>query len=220
MESILERKNMKRALKRVIQNGGAPGVDGMTVHKLKGYLRRHWPKIKQALLDGVYDPLPVRRKEIDKPEGGVRLLGIPTTLDRLIQQAVAQVLNDIWEKEGAEAYLGMTHTGFPNFFMMYGPNTNLGHNSIVIMIEAQTRYILKCLDALSSRSAQWLDVKASVQETYNAWLQERMQDMIWSAVDRSWYKNEAGKITNNWVGRTTEYRKRTRRLNADDYDFA
>jgi len=62
----------------VIRNKGAPGVDGMTVYQLKGYLKRHWPTIKQALLDGVYKPLPVRRKEIDKPEGGVRLLGIPT----------------------------------------------------------------------------------------------------------------------------------------------
>jgi RNA-directed DNA polymerase len=91
MESILERNNMRRAIRRVIQNKGAPGVDGMTVRKIKRYLKRHWIKIKEALLDGTYGPMPVRQKEIPKP-GGVRLLGIPTVLDRVIQQAVAQVL--------------------------------------------------------------------------------------------------------------------------------
>ena len=96
MESILERNNMKRAIKHVIKNKGAPGVDGMTVHKIERYLNRHWTKIEQALLDGTYCPMPVLRKEIPKP-GGVRMLGIPTVLDRVIQQAVAQVLGMIWD---------------------------------------------------------------------------------------------------------------------------
>jgi RNA-directed DNA polymerase len=102
LELILERRNMLRAMNQVIANKGAPGVDGMTTTQLKGYLKRHWPKIKQDLLDGVYLPLPVRRKEIDKPEGGVRLLGIPTVLDRLIQQAIAQVLEQIWDPTFSE----------------------------------------------------------------------------------------------------------------------
>jgi RNA-directed DNA polymerase len=107
MELIFERKNMKRALKRVIRNDGAPGVDGMTVHQLKGYLKRHWPKIKQAVFNGTYVPLPVRRKEIPKPEGkGIRLLGIPAVLDRLIQQAVGQVLNVIWDPTFSEGSYG------------------------------------------------------------------------------------------------------------------
>ncbi len=96
MELIYDRSNMKRAMKHVIQNKGAAGVDGMTVHKIKRYLKKHWSKIKRALLEGVYNPMPVRRKEIPKP-GGFRLLGIPTVLDRVIQQAVAQVLNLIWD---------------------------------------------------------------------------------------------------------------------------
>jgi RNA-directed DNA polymerase len=96
MESILERSNMNRAIKRVIKNKGAPGVDGMTVRKIKKYLRRHGTKIEAALLDGTYTPMPVRRKEIPKP-GGVRLLGIPTVLDRVLQQAVAQTLTMIWD---------------------------------------------------------------------------------------------------------------------------
>jgi len=91
-----------------------------------------------------------------------------------------EVLNDRWEREGAEAYLGITHSGFPNFFMMYGPNTNLGHNSIIIMIEAQTRYILSCLTALRGHRAAWLDVKTNVQKRYNEEIQDRMKGMIWT----------------------------------------
>jgi len=97
MEIILERENINRALQQVRSNKGAPGVDGMTVDQLPSYLRRHWQKVKQSLLDGTYQPLPVRRKEIPKPQGGVRLLGIPATLDRMIQQAISQVLQKIWE---------------------------------------------------------------------------------------------------------------------------
>jgi RNA-directed DNA polymerase len=98
MEIICERENMRRALQRVRSNKGAPGVDGMTVGQLPSYLRRHWPQLKEDLLDGRYQPMPVRRKEIPKPQGGgVRLLGIPSALDRLIQQAVGQILQQIWE---------------------------------------------------------------------------------------------------------------------------
>ncbi len=130
-----------------------------------------------------------------------------------------QVLNDIWRATGAEAYLGITHTGFPNFFMMYGPNTNLGHNSIIVMIEAQTRYIMSCLDELKERGARWLDLKAEAQKAYNEWIAARMKNMIWTAVERSWYLRD-GRVTNNWVGRTTEYIKRTRQVEPENYEFA
>lgn len=98
LELALERSNMFRALRRVRRNEGAPGVDGMTVEELPGYLRTHWPAIRAALLDGSYRPQPVLRKEIPKPGGGVRELGIPTVLDRLIQQALAQVLQIEWDR--------------------------------------------------------------------------------------------------------------------------
>ena len=106
MESILERENMRRALRQVRKNDGAPGIDGMTTDELPRYLRRHWDLIKAELLAGVYKPSPVRRKEIPKPNGGVRLLGIPTVLDRLIQQAVAQVLQAIWDHTFSEFSYG------------------------------------------------------------------------------------------------------------------
>ena len=106
MEIIVTRQNMLRAYRRVLANKGAPGVDGMTVGQLKSFLKRCWPKIKQALLDGTYRPLPVRRKEIPKPNGGIRLLGIPTVVDRLIQQAIAQVLQGIWNPTFSDRSFG------------------------------------------------------------------------------------------------------------------
>jgi group II intron reverse transcriptase/maturase len=97
LEHILSRDNMLAALKRVKANKGSHGVDGMKVDELPAYLKTAWHTIKQSLLDGTYVPQPVRRVEIPKPDGGVRLLGIPTVLDRLIQQAIAQVLSEIFE---------------------------------------------------------------------------------------------------------------------------
>ncbi len=106
MEMILERRNMFRAIKRVRANKGAPGADGMNVNQLGGYLKRHWLKIRADLLNDEYRPLPVRRKEISKPDGGVRLLGIPTVLDRLIQQAIAQILEQVWDPTFSEVSYG------------------------------------------------------------------------------------------------------------------
>ena len=94
MEAALQPGNLKKALARVRRNRGAPGVDGMTVGDLGAYLKDHWPEIRSRLLDGTYAPQPVRRVEIPKASGGVRPLGVPTVLDRFIQQAVMQVLQE------------------------------------------------------------------------------------------------------------------------------
>jgi RNA-directed DNA polymerase len=99
MEEIVERENLKEALRRVKANKGAPGVDGMTVNQLDDHLKQHWPAIREELLSGTYRPKPVKRVEIPKPDGGVRKLGIPTVLDRFIQQAVMQVLQRRWDPE-------------------------------------------------------------------------------------------------------------------------
>ena len=98
MEAVCERENLKAALKQVKANKGSPGVDGMTVVGIKDYLKQHWPAIREQLLSGTYEPKPVRRVEIPKPDGGVRKLGIPTVLDRFIQQAVMQVLQRRWDR--------------------------------------------------------------------------------------------------------------------------
>jgi len=97
MEEVCERENLKEALRRVKANKGSAGVDGMTVGGITDYLKQHWPAIREQLLNGTYEPRPVRRVEIPKPDGGVRKLGIPTVLDRLIQQAVMQVLQRQWD---------------------------------------------------------------------------------------------------------------------------
>jgi RNA-directed DNA polymerase len=99
MEEVCERENLKEALRRVKANKGSAGVDGMTVGEITGYLKQHWPAIREQLLSGTYKPQPVRRVEIPKPDGGgVRKLGIPSVLDRFIQQAVMQVLQRRWDR--------------------------------------------------------------------------------------------------------------------------
>src|SRR5262244_4302131 len=102
MEEVCERENCKQALKRVKANKGSYGVDGMTVQQLPEFLKQHWPVIREQLLSGTYKPQPVRRVEIPKPDGGVRKLGIPTVLDRFIQQAVMQVLQGRWDRTFSE----------------------------------------------------------------------------------------------------------------------
>ena len=97
MEAICERENCKAALKRVKANQGSPGIDDMSVYGLMEYLKQHWPAIREQLLSGAYKPQPVKRVEIPKPDGGVRKLGIPTVLDRFVQQAVMQVLQRKWD---------------------------------------------------------------------------------------------------------------------------
>jgi retron-type reverse transcriptase len=106
MERVVERDNLRRALARVKVNGGSPGVDGMTVEELPDYLRHHWPEIRTRLLAGSYRPSPVRQVDIAKPGGGVRKLGIPTVLDRFLQQALLQVLQLEWDKTFSDGSYG------------------------------------------------------------------------------------------------------------------
>ncbi len=102
MEEVCERDNLRQAMKRVKANRGSAGVDGMEVGELPKYLEQHWPAIREQLLGGTYKPQPVLRVEIPKPDGGVRKLGIPTVLDRWIQQAVMQVLQSRWDRTFSE----------------------------------------------------------------------------------------------------------------------
>jgi RNA-directed DNA polymerase len=106
MEEVSEQGNLKQALKQVKANRGSPGVDGMKVDELAGYLKEHWPAIREHLLSGTYKPQPVKRVEIGKPEGGMRKLGIPTVLDRFIQQAVMEVLQRRWDRTFSEHSYG------------------------------------------------------------------------------------------------------------------
>lgn len=106
MEAVVERENLKKALAQVKRNKGAAGIDGMTVEELPAYLKEHWPTVRVQLLEGTYKPQPVRRVEIPKASGGTRPLGIPTVLDRFIQQAVMQVLQADWDETFSETSFG------------------------------------------------------------------------------------------------------------------
>jgi retron-type reverse transcriptase len=108
LAKVLDRNNMNRAYKRVKENRGAPGIDGMTVDELLDFLKAHGGELVVSISLGGYEPCPVRRVEIQKPDGGIRELGVPTVVDRLIQLAIAQVLEPIFEAEFSESSYGVS----------------------------------------------------------------------------------------------------------------
>ncbi len=127
-------------------------------------------------------------------------------------------LHSVWQ-EGAEAHLGITVAGFPNFYMTYGPNTNLGHNSIIFMFEAQVNYIVKCIQTLIANKLKYMDVKKETMIEYNMQLQHEVKQTVWDANCGSWYKNEVGKIINNWPHTTVNYWWRTRYPDTSEFDL-
>jgi cation diffusion facilitator CzcD-associated flavoprotein CzcO len=142
------------------------------------------------------------------------------TLDFLAPMSVTGLggrrLHDSW-REGAEAYLGITVSGFPNFFMLYGPNTNLGGNSIIYMLEGQIGYVLGALRALQAGGLDWLDVRPEVQRAFNAWVASASRTTVWQSGCHSWYTTASGRNTNNWPIQTFRYRQRVRRFNLAEY---
>ena len=128
-------------------------------------------------------------------------------------------INEAW-KDGAEAYLGVTVAGFPNLFLLYGPNTNLGHNSIIVMIEAQVAYMVEALKALKARGARALTVRPQAHARFNAQLQQDLAGTAWAGSCSSWYKTDSGKITNNWSGDTATYIRLMKQPALEDYEVA
>lgn len=126
-------------------------------------------------------------------------------------------LSDAWQG-GAHAYCGITVPDFPNLFLVYGPNTNLGVGSIIYMIESQTRYIRQAVQLLAARPGHVLEVRPEAEERFNTAIQERLTRTPWNFCS-SWYRTASGRITNNWPGRQLAYRRRVRKLDADDYDL-
>ena len=126
-------------------------------------------------------------------------------------------LREQWEG-GAHAYLGMTIDGFPDLFVLYGPNTNLGHNSIILMLECQYEYVLQALRARDEQGGAALSVRPEVVERYNAELQDELSRTAFAGSCNSWYKTAEGHVTNNWSGSVEEYRERTRQFSLDDYE--
>jgi cation diffusion facilitator CzcD-associated flavoprotein CzcO len=127
-------------------------------------------------------------------------------------------LHEVW-RDGAEAYLGVAVSGFPNLFLLYGPNTNLGHNSILFMIEAQVRYLVACMEELRRSGRASLEVRAEAQERFNEELQRALAETVWATGCGSWYKTASGRVTNNWKGFTLEYWWRTRRPDWSAFRF-
>lgn len=127
-------------------------------------------------------------------------------------------LNKAW-KNGAEAYLGITMPHFPNFFMLYGPNTNLGHNSIIYMIECQVNYVLDCLNKMTGKKAASMALKQDAMAEYADFLKARMDTSVFVRDCDSWYKNDSGKVTNNWPEFTYIYQEATKQAKEADYDF-
>jgi cation diffusion facilitator CzcD-associated flavoprotein CzcO len=144
----------------------------------------------------------------------------PTDLPiaRRLRGREGRTLSETWEGS-PEAYLGTTVSGFPNLFIFYGPNTNLGHNSIVYMLESQIAYVLSALDAMDERGAACVEVRPQVQEAFNVEMQERLQSSVWNSGCRSWYLDRNGRNSLQWPGFTFEYRRRTRSFDAVDYRF-
>ncbi|MDX1634088.1 MAG: NAD(P)/FAD-dependent oxidoreductase [Marinobacter sp.] len=136
-----------------------------------------------------------------------------------ITGAHGQDLNAAW-RQGAEAYKGITVNGFPNLFMLYGPNTNLAHNSIIFMLESQIRYVLSALSLLQKKGSGWaMQVRPERQSEYVESLQESLRNSVWEAGCTSWYRNEQGRNTVNWPGFTFTYRLATREVDPEDYEL-
>ncbi|MFV3306753.1 flavin-containing monooxygenase [Pseudomonas sp. NY15181] len=134
-----------------------------------------------------------------------------------VQGLGGRELNQAW-KDGAEAYKGISVSGFPNLFILYGPNTNLGHNSIIYMLESQFPYVLGCLQRIRREGLKYLDVKPQVQQRFNQHLQHELRHTIWERGCNSWYKTASGRNTVNWPGFTFRYRQQTRQPEFADYD--
>lgn len=122
-----------------------------------------------------------------------------------------QSLNYRW-KNGAEAYFGVMVSGFPNLFLLYGPNTNLGHNSIIYQVESQVQYVLKCIKEIKAKNLNHIDVDQSLMDEQNRKLQLELKNLVWSENCGNWYKDNSGKITNNWPGWSFQYRRKLKSL--------
>lgn len=135
-----------------------------------------------------------------------------------LQGRLEQDIHSLWQ-DGAEAYMGCNLYGFPNFFMLYGPNTNLGHSSIVFMLEAQFHYILKILNYMQKQQKQTVEVKQEVQNRFNQKLQKNLKKTVWSTGCSSIYVNAQGKNVTNWHGFTATFWLQCRLFNPDNYHF-
>ena len=148
--------------------------------------------------------------QVSDPIGPMKIIG-----------AQGREVRETWKDSGSEAYLGVSVSGFPNFFLLLGPNTGLGHTSIVFMIEAQVNYVMQAVQHVLKHRGSTLDVKADVQARFNQKLQSRLDEAVWSAGGcKSWYLDEFGKNRTLWPSFTFEYWMRTRKFEPEKYALA
>jgi cation diffusion facilitator CzcD-associated flavoprotein CzcO len=127
-----------------------------------------------------------------------------------------RTLRESW-RDGAEAYLGLSVSEFPNFFMLYGPNTNLGGNSIIYMLESQIGYVLGAIRALAAERLGWIDVRPDVQQEFSTWVEAASRSTVWERGCHSWYTTSSGRNISNWPGMTYRYRHRVRHFDLASY---
>jgi cation diffusion facilitator CzcD-associated flavoprotein CzcO len=127
-----------------------------------------------------------------------------------------QDLTEAW-RAGPEAYLGTTVAGFPNMFMLMGPNTGLGHNSVVYMIESQISYVLGCLATMQEQELRSVEVRPEVQAAFNSDLQAEFEGSVWTSGCKSWYLHESGKNTTLWPGMSYQFRRRMKHFRLSDF---
>jgi cyclohexanone monooxygenase len=159
-----------------------------------------------------------RQHEVDVIIYGTGFAATDFLAPMSIQGRGGRDLNDAW-REGADAYLGMTVPGFPNFFMLYGPNTNLGHNSIIYMLESQVQHVMRCRQAMRAADASSIEVEPGAHRRFNSRLQRRLAGTVWQGCS-SWYLDRHGRNSANWPGFTFSYRALTRHASLLAYRFS
>jgi cation diffusion facilitator CzcD-associated flavoprotein CzcO len=149
---------------------------------------------------------------------GFHVMDIP--LGHRLRGRDGRTLSEVWAEHGAQAYRGTTVAGFPNLFLLLGPNTALGHTSVVIMIEAQIAYVGDALAAMRRAAATSLDVRPHVQQEYNTALQQELDDTVWNSGGcRSWYRDEHGRNFALWPAHTYTFMRQMQRFDAEAYDI-
>jgi cation diffusion facilitator CzcD-associated flavoprotein CzcO len=190
----------------------------------------YWASFERPNVDLVTDPIEeIRPEGIQTRDGTVHeldaivlatgfALGLASAPFPITGRA-GRSLDDVW-KDGAVAYKGMTVAGFPNWFICMGPNTGPGHTSVLVFTEAQIEHVLGAVDAIRTRSLKWVDVRPSVQDSYNAKIQGRMKHMVWGSGCHSWYLSKDGSNHSLYPGFAFEYAWRARRFRDAEYEIA
>ncbi|QYF92450.1 NAD(P)/FAD-dependent oxidoreductase [Massilia sp. PAMC28688] len=187
-------------------------------------MNTYYPALAQAHVNVITDPIAQVRTHSIVSGGRVRdvdviIFGTGFDVEQAATPAQVQGRGGTLLSEGGkQAYKGCTVAGFPNFFLIAGPNTGLGHNSMIYMIESGAHYVLQALLHMRARGLQSVEVKEAAQRRYNQQLQQRLKGTVWSSGCRSWYLDKEGRNFTLWPGFTFTYRRLTRRFDADNYD--